>query len=192
VDVTRVEVARELLVGSDWLERTEAFAAAMRTSTRRSDGLLLVGTPEHEPWHLAAHLDDEAEFGGAVDLRPTLIRWRPPRDAPPHLGIGLDRLQNIRRGEPLLVVSPARAPERLLDRLAWVRRRGGTLFTLSATDSDLLGLAHESLQVGAAAPNSVDLDLAEHLVSLSAATQPAHFAGWRGSLRRALDRLSGP
>ena len=31
--------------------------AALRTEDR-VHGLLLVGTPDEEPWHLAAHLDD--------------------------------------------------------------------------------------------------------------------------------------
>ena len=190
VDADKVSVLRELLAGDAWIQRTDEFAGAMRGVTRRADGLLLVGTPDYEPWHLAAHLDDEATFGGAVDLRPTLVRWAVPERAAPHLSVGMDRLTAIRRGEPLLVVSEAPS-EPLLDRVDLARRRGGTIFTLGSMDDDLVGLSHETLPISDLTPAAVNLDLAEHLVSLSAAKQSGRPIGWRGSLRRALDRLCG-
>jgi hypothetical protein len=193
VDVGKVTVLRELLAGSDWVERTDEFAGAMRAATRRNDGLLLMGTPEYEPWHLAAHLDDEATFSGAVDLRPTLVRWDTGTATAPHLRVGLDRLASVRRGEPLLVVSPGLAGQSLLERVDVARRSGSRLFALSAKDPDLDGLVHESLELGTAEPSpvEVDLDLAQHLLSLSAATQTGLPDGWRRSLRRTLDRLCG-
>ena len=79
-------------------------------------GLLLVGTPEHEPWHLAAHLDDEAQFSGVAELSPTLVRYAPPADAPEHLAFSLQRLEQAKRGETVFVVSDENAPESLLSR----------------------------------------------------------------------------
>ena len=190
MDVDRVSLLRELMSGEAWIERADDFSGAMRGVTRRADGLLLVGTPDYEPWHLAAHLDDEARFGGAIDLRPTLVRWSVPEAAPPHLSVGMDRLAAVRKGEPLLVVSET-ASEPLLDRVQQARRRGGTIFALGSMDADLVGLAHESLPIDDLTPPMVNLDLAEHLVSLSAAVQAGRPIGWRGSLRRALDRLCG-
>jgi len=190
-----VTMLRDLLSGSDWVERTDEFAGAMRAATRRSDGLVLMGTPDYEPWHLAAHLDDEATFSGAVDLRPTLVRWDTSTATAPHLQIGVERLASMRRGEPLLVVSPGLAEQSLLERVDMARRSGSRLFALSGKDdSDLGGLVHETLDLDAAtsSPVEVDLDLAQHLLSLSAATQTGLPDGWRRSLRRTLDRLSGP
>ena len=189
----KVTMLRNLLSGSDWVERTDEFAGAMRAATRRSDGLVLMGTPDYEPWHLAAHLDDEATFSGAVDLRPTLVRWDTSSATAPHLRVGLERLDSMRRGEPLLVVSPGQAEQSLLERVDVARRSGSRLFALSSRDSDLGGLVHETLELDAAitSPVEVDLDLAQHLLSLSAATQTGLPDGWRRSLRRTLDRLCG-
>src|SRR4051794_17979108 len=117
VDANQVAMLREALSSTGWMERTREFTRALRTSTRRPGGLLLLGTPETEPWHLAAHLDDESRLGGIPELTPTLVRWRPPPDAPAHLRIGLDRLAAARRGETLFVVSEEAAPVPLLERV---------------------------------------------------------------------------
>src|SRR5437764_2491452 len=110
VDADQVAALRALLAPTGWLERTRAFARALRSSARTPGGLLLVGTPGQEPWHLAAHLDEESRFAGLPELAPTLVRWAPPRDAPEHLRVGLHRLEAARRGEALFVVSPEAAP----------------------------------------------------------------------------------
>jgi hypothetical protein len=191
MDPDQAAVFRSLLLGSNWIERTDDFAGAMRSATRRADGLMLLGTPEHEPWHLAAHLDDEADLSGAVDLRPTLLRWAPPPDAPPHLSFGIDRLKELRRGEPLLIVSEGIAQPSMLERIDDARRAGGRIFTLGERDRELSQLAHESLMIDDGVPDLVTLDLAEHLLSMSAAAAES-MRGWRGSLRRLLDRVSGP
>src|SRR5262245_40880257 len=99
MDTGRVMVLRELLASSGWVERTTSFARTMRRSTKEPGGLLLVGTPEHEPWHLAAHLDDEAQFSGVAELSPTLVRYAPPVNAPEHLSVTLNRLEQAKRGE---------------------------------------------------------------------------------------------
>ena len=59
-----------------------------------------MGTPEFEPWHLTAHLDDESRLSGIAALAPTLVRWSPPADAPPHLAIGLARLRQRNEARP--------------------------------------------------------------------------------------------
>jgi hypothetical protein len=191
MDMAQVSVLRGLLLGSEWLDRTDDFAGSMRSATRRADGILLFGTPGNEPWHLAAHLSDEAEFSGAKDLRPTLIRWTTPADAPPHLSTSLDRLRDMRRGEPLLVVADEPVDDTLLERVNDARRGGGRVFALTDDDRELEQLAHESLTLSAGLPDLVDLAVAEHLVSMSAAAADTSLTGWRASLRQALDGICG-
>ncbi len=59
VDANQVTTLRALLAPTGWLERTRAFALGLRKATRSPGGFLLVGTPEEEPWHLTAHLDED-------------------------------------------------------------------------------------------------------------------------------------
>ena len=147
--MNRDEVAtlRALLAPTGWPERARVFARALRTSTKTRGGLLLVGTPEEEPWHLAAHLDDESRLSGIEELAPTLVRWNVPLNAPPHLRIGLERLEAARRGETLFVVTPETAPSALLERVSDARRVGATILALNQGDRELNGLAHETLTV---------------------------------------------
>lgn len=145
VDSARVTLMRQVLSSTPWVDRTRSFARALRTSTRVEHGLLLVGTPEDEPWHLAAHLDDETRFAGIPELAPVLVRHRVPDNAPAHLSVGLERLANATRGETLFVVAPSTAPERLLDRISDARRHGATILSMHAGDSDLESVTHESL-----------------------------------------------
>ena len=147
MDAARVAALRELLGSTGWVDRTRSFAMVMRRSTTTAGGLLLVGTPEAEPWHLAAHLDDESRFSGIAELSPTLVRWNAPADAPPHLRVTLERLEEARRGETVFVVAEEAAPERLLDRVSDARKHGATVLSLDGGDKDLEGLAHESLTV---------------------------------------------
>ena len=109
VDANQVTTLRALLAPTGWLERTRAFALGLRKATRSPGGFLLVGTPEEEPWHLTAHLDEESRLSGIPELMPTLVRWQVPEGAPTHLRVGLERLEAARRGETLFVVSPATA-----------------------------------------------------------------------------------
>ena len=141
------------------------FGRAVRVSTRSAGGLLVVGTPGFEPWHLTAHLDEESRLAGIPSLMPTLVRWSPPPDAPPHLRVGLDRLEAARRGETLFVVTEDTAPVPLLERVNDARRVGATILALDGGfDPELEGLAHESL----AAPAVVSFDATQHLVSAAA------------------------
>jgi hypothetical protein len=145
VDLTKAAVLRELLTGTELAGRTTSFAHSLRRFTTRVGGLLLFGPPEDEPWHLTAHLDDELHRAGVEDVRPSLVRWAPPPDAPPHLAIGLDRLRDSGRGESLLVVAEETPPDALLERIHDVRRRGTTIFSIDNGNKDLAGLSHESL-----------------------------------------------
>ena len=192
MNADQVAALRELLAPTGWLERAAGFARALRGSARTRGGLLMVGTPQTEPWHLAAHLDEESRLAGIPELMPTLVRWQPPPGAPPHLSIGLQRLETACRGESLLVVSPEAAPDRLLERVDDARRTGATILALDRGDRQLTQLAHEALEVEPeAAPLS--FDAAQHLVSAAAGeTGSGRRAGWRDRLARLLDTVSGP
>lgn len=132
MDAVRVEVVRELLAGSEWPELTRSFAGSLRGAVRRgpAGGLLLVGSGGYEPWHMAAHLDDEAAWSGLPELSPTLVRHRVPQGAPPHLAVGTARLEAARRGETVLVVTPERAEAGLLERVDDARRSGATVLAM--------------------------------------------------------------
>lgn len=62
MDASQVRALRELLATTGWPERTQDFARSLRASTRVPGGLLLFGPRDGEPWHLAAHLDDESRL----------------------------------------------------------------------------------------------------------------------------------
>jgi hypothetical protein len=150
MEAEQVSALRMLLARTGWLERAGALGRALRTSTRSPGGLLLIGTPDYEPWHLTAHLDTGSRLSGIPELMPTLVRWSPPPDAPPHLSVGLARLETARRGETLFVVSSQTAPVPLLERVDDARRVGATILALgSGPDAELDALAHESLAVPA-------------------------------------------
>jgi hypothetical protein len=197
VDADQVAALRALLAPTGWLERTRAFARVLRSNTVTPGGLLLVGTPEEEPWHLAAHLDEESRFSGIPEIAPTLVRWKPAADAPPHLRVGLARLEAAQRGETLFVVSPDTAPVPLLERVSDARKAGAVILAMDQGDTELEGLAHEALTVRAAA-DPVTFDAAQHLVSAAAGEtqtrggQPAGLRGLRSRLARLLDTVSGP
>jgi hypothetical protein len=191
MDADQVTALRILLGPSRWLEQTRCFARALRGRRPRGPGeLLLVGTPDEEPWHLAAHLDTESRLAGIPGLAPTLVRWSPPPDAPPHLAVGLGRLEAARRGETLFVVSSMAAPAPLLERVHDARRVGATILALDAGDPELDQMAHEYLAVPAGvAP--VSFDAAQHLVSAAAGEPIASRTGLRGRLAHLLDAVSG-
>jgi hypothetical protein len=192
MDADQVAALRILLGPSSWLQQTKTFARALRRSaSRTSSGLLIVGTPDEEPWHLAAHLDQESRLTGIPGLAPTLVRWAPPPGGPPHLCVGLSRLEEARRGETLFVVSPEAAPAPLLERVHDARRVGATILAMDAGDPDLDDMAHECLTVAPGlAP--VSFDAAQHLVSAAAGEPVEQRAGMRARLARALDAINGP
>jgi hypothetical protein len=191
VDADQVATFRALLAGSGWLDQARSLGRALRSSTKSAGGLLVVGTPAYEPWHLTAHLDDESRLSNIPELTPTLIRWSPPPDAPAHLRIGLSRLEAARRGETLFVISDATAPVPLLERVNDARKTGATILALDNVDPELDALAHESLAV----PPSLSFDAGQHLVSAAAGERDAgglRKRGVRDLLARFLDIVSGP
>jgi hypothetical protein len=190
MDASQVRALRELLSTTGWPERTQHFARSLRACTRVPGGLLLFGPRDDEPWHLAAHLDDESRLAGLPEISPTLVRWDPPPGAPAHLSVGLDRLEAARRGETLLVVSEEAAAEGVLERVDDARRVGATIFALDGDDEELRGLAHESLTVPAAEP-AISFEAAQHLVS-AAAGEPHTRRGLRDRLAGLLDTITGP
>ncbi|NUO46153.1 MAG: hypothetical protein HOV82_29460 [Streptomyces sp.] len=198
MDAVRVALLREVLAGTEWLGATRRFAGVLRGSVvSHGGGLLLVGTPEYEPWHLAAHLVDEAAWSGTPELAPTLVRHDAQPSDPAHLAVGLGRLAATRRGETLLVVSP-NGPEGpdapLLERVHDARRAGATVLALGSDEGDLAALAHESLAV----PQGTDLDLdtVQHLVSAAAGENavpaPRGPRRFRDRLSRLTEQLTAP
>ncbi|GAA4082568.1 MULTISPECIES: hypothetical protein [Streptomyces] len=195
MDAVRVALLREVLAGTEWLRATRRFAGVLRSSVvPHGGGLLLVGTESYEPWHLAAHLTDEAAWSGLPELSPTLVRHRTEPGGPPHLSVGLGRLEAARRGETLLVVAPERPAEGLLERVHDARRAGATVLALDGGDREVRGLVHESLTVTPDA--ELDFDTVQHLVSAAAGENvlppqrgPRRF---RDRLGRLADQLTAP
>lgn len=205
MQTAQVDALRALLAPTGWLERTRYFAGALRRRSRTPNGLLIVGTPADEPWHMTAHLADESRLARLPELMPTLVRWTPPPGAPPHLAIGIERLEQAGRAETLLVVSATEtAPEALLDRVADAKKAGTAIFTLDQGDADLEGLASESLAVRPDL-DPLSFDAAQHLVSFGVGDLAASLAaggpgavggaggvGFRTRLNRLLTAISGP
>lgn len=190
MDAVRVALLREVLAGTEWLGATRHFAGTLRGSVvSHGGGLLLVGTPEYEPWHLAAHLADEAAWSGTPELAPTLVRHGARPSDPAHLAVGLGRLEAVRRGETLLVVAPGEtageeaAP--LLERVCDARRAGATVLSLGPGEGELPAMAHEVLPVPDG--SELDLDTVQHLVGAAAGENALPT---RRGPRRFRDRLS--
>lgn len=189
MDAVRVALLREVLAGTEWLGATRRFAGALRASAvAHGGGLLLVGTPEYEPWHLAAHLVDEAAWSGTPELAPTLVRHDARASDPAHLAVGLGRLAAARRGETLLVVTPDEPEAPLLERVHDVRRAGATVLALGAGEGELTTMAHETLAVPQGA--ELDLDTVQHLVSAAAGENARPSPRGRNRLRDRLSRLA--
>ena len=189
MDAVRVALLREVLAGTEWLGATRRFAGVLRGSVvSHGGGLLLVGTPAYEPWHLAAHLVDEAAWSGTPELTPTLVRHDARPSDPAHLTVGLGRIEAARRGETLLVVSPEGPGDPLLERVHDARRAGATVLSLGSENRELTSLAHESLPV----PEGTDLDLdtVQHLVSAAAGENVLPAARGRRRFRDRLSRLT--
>lgn len=196
MDAVRVALLREVLAATEWPRTTRAFAGTLRTAVQRGPGeLLLVGTAAYEPWHLAAHLDDEAAWSGVPELSPTLLRFRVPPGAPAHLAVGVRRLAAAGRGETVLVVAPDRPDSALLERVHDARRAGATVLALSASaqGGPFGEFAHDVLTVPPGP--ALSLDLVQHLVSAAAGEHPSPRRPFRDRLSRFLrlaDHLAAP
>jgi hypothetical protein len=189
MDAVRVALLREVLAGTEWPSATRRFAGVLRSSVvPQGGGLLLVGTEEYEPWHLAAHLVDEAAWSGQPELTPTLVRHRARPWDPAQLAVGLGRIQGARRGETLLVVAPTRPDAGLLERVHDARRAGATVLSLDGGDPEVHGLAHEALTVAGSA--EVDIDTVQHLVSAAAGENSLPASRGRRRLRDRLARIA--
>ncbi|WP_435970446.1 hypothetical protein [Streptomyces sp. Qhu_M48] len=195
MDAVRVALLREVLAGTEWPRAARRFAGALRSSVvPHRGGLLLVGTEEYEPWHLAAHLVDESAWSGLPELAPTLVRHRVRPGDPAHLAVGLGRLAAAGRGATLLMVAPERPDAGLLQRVHDARRAGATVLSLDGGDEEVRGLAHEALTVAEGA--EVDLDTVQHLVSAAAGENslpsPRGNRRFRDRLLGLADRLTAP
>lgn len=206
MDRDRAIALRELLASTGWVERTRTFAKSLRRARagRTPGGLLLVGTPTAEPWHLTAHLDDEARWFDIPELAPTLVRWAPPAEAPAHLAVGLSRLEQARRGETVVVIAPDDPTPPLLERVSDARHKGAVVLAVDAGDTELEDLAHDSLVVPANAEDGLvtataaevpplSFDVVTHLVSV-AAGEPIDASaarGLRARLAHFLDYVTG-
>ncbi|WP_330291531.1 hypothetical protein [Streptomyces sp. NBC_00576] len=189
MDAVRVALLREVLAGTEWLGATRRFAGALRGSVvSYGGGLLLVGTPVYEPWHLAAHLVDEAAWSGTPELAPTLVRHDTRASGPGQLSVGLGRIEAARRGETLLVVAPEGVGGALLERVHDARRGGAKVLVLGSGEGELVSMAHESLAV----PDGLELDLdtVQHLVSAAAGENGVPVGRGRRGLRDRLARLA--
>ncbi|MEW2114730.1 hypothetical protein AB0945_05995 [Streptomyces sp. NPDC005474] len=189
MDAVRVALLREVLAGTEWLGATRRFAGALRGSVvSYGGGLLLVGTPAYEPWHLAAHLVDEAAWSGTPELAPTLVRHDTRTSGPGRLPVGLGRIEAARRGETLLVVTPEEVGGPLLERVHDARRGGAKVLVLGSGEGELVSMAHESLAV----PEGLELDLdtVQHLVSAAAGENGVPVARGRRRFRDRLARLA--
>ena len=197
MDSEQTNLLRELLNGTAWFGECRGFARNLRRAPRSPGGLLLVGTPQEEPWHLAAHLDTEAGLAGLPQLAPTLVRHEVPEGAPPHLAVPLNRLIEARRGEAVLVVAPDDPGIPLLERVDDARRRGAAILTVAEEDAEtsgeLLSLSHEALLVP---ENGVvpGFDAAQHLLA-STAGEPdrrgGRRRGFRDRLTALIDQIAG-
>jgi hypothetical protein len=201
MDSAQTTFLRELVSGTAWFGECRGFARNLRQAPRSPGGLLLVGTPESEPWHLAAHLDTEAGLAGLPQLAPTWVRHQVPDGAPPHLAVPLERLERARKGEAVFVVAPDDPGAPLLERVDDARRRGAAILTLAEdeeTSSELLTLSHDALLLP---ENGIvpGFDAAQHLLASTAGESDSRKSrrngaarlGFRDRLTALIDQVAG-
>lgn len=133
MDPTRLTATVRRLEPGGWVGAARAFASRLRSAPHQPGRLLVVGTPDHEPWHLVAHLDELARWRQLPELAPVLVRRAVPVGAPAHLSVALDAVGAAGRGATVLVTGREGADDALLDRLDTARSRGASLFTLGVS-----------------------------------------------------------
>jgi len=171
MDVTNQSAWTRFRSASGWTRRVWELGQQLRPASVSTGQLFVIGTPAHDAWHVAAHLDDAAAFSGVSTLRPTLLRWHPPAAGPAHLRVPVDELRRSGRGRAVLVVAPDALADTELERLADARRAGATLLALSSAHeevADLANLAHDCAVVDSEASSLEDMGFASHLVTVSA------------------------
>ncbi|MGA2306563.1 MAG: hypothetical protein ABSH29_20610 [Acidimicrobiales bacterium] len=144
--------------------QTVHFAGALGGSREESNRLLVVGTPEFEPWHFVAHMSEEAERQGRSDLRPTLMRWEIPAGAPAHLAVSVDDIAHATRNQTVLVVPSRTRSWEMLERVSDAKRRGARIMSVHRGDDDLADLSHEMLSVDPRRADH-DYDVTQHIVT---------------------------
>jgi hypothetical protein len=144
--------------------QTLQFAGALGGRRETSSGLLVVGTPEFEPWHFVAHMSEEAERQGRGDLRPTLMRWEVPAGAPAHLARSVDEITHATRDQTVLVVSSRTRSWEMLERVSDAKRRGARIMSVHRGDDDLADLSHEMLSVDPLRADR-DFEVTQHIVT---------------------------
>jgi hypothetical protein len=164
--------------------QTVQFAGALGGRREESNRLLVVGTPEFEPWHFVAHMSEEAQRQGRSDLRPTLMRWEIPAGAPAHLAVSVDDIAQATRDQTVLVLPSGTRSSELLSRVSDAKRGGARIMSVHRGDDDLADLSHEMLSVDPLRADR-DYDVTQHIVTDVApghALRPGAAARWR--LRR--------
>ncbi|MBV9593933.1 MAG: hypothetical protein JO147_09105 [Actinobacteria bacterium] len=145
VETTR-RVSR-LLAGTAWLDQATSLVRGLRHGGHEPGELFVLGTPNHEPWHLTAHLDDAARLSGSAELKPRLLRYAPSPTAAPHLRLDVRTLSTGRGDRTVLVAAPEAMGADVLQRLSDARRSGATIFAVEAHNAELRDLAHESISL---------------------------------------------
>jgi hypothetical protein len=146
---------------TSWYDELRSLGRSLRAPRQAASRLLVVGHPDDQPWHLTAHLEMLADFGGVPELRPSLVR-----------GIEIP----ARRNDAILVVSEHRVPDTVLEQLDDARATGATVFGLSTDDPELDALAHEAVSLDLDRLDLgirglvADFELASHLFGVAAAT----------------------
>ncbi len=105
MNTAQVDALRALLASTGWLDRTRRFAVALRRRSRTPQGLLVVGTPADEPWHMTAHIADESELAGVPGADADARQVGAAARGAAASAVGLERLERAGRSETLLVVS---------------------------------------------------------------------------------------
>jgi hypothetical protein len=127
--------------------------------------LLVVGTPEDEPWHLTAHLADAARWRSLPSLQPTLVRWQVPSARPPTCPSGLEAVHTAARGTTVLVARRA-TPTTTAARAARRRpARRGDAVRAARRARAAEALAHESLPLPRVMPALEGFETASHVVA---------------------------
>jgi hypothetical protein len=159
------------------------FARMLGGRSRDSSRLFVVGTPEFEPWHFVAHLGEQAARHGRADLVPTLLRWKVPPSAPPHLAVGVDAMANATGRHTFLVVSEFSDTPELLERVSDAKGHGARIMSLHRGQPELVDLSHETLSVDRSKGTHM-FDVTQHVVTNSAPLKvEMRSPRWRRSLR---------